>query len=149
MEPTNEKRRQILRAQHARLRKTIEAARATARRALAAGGSGGELQTAVILLERELLSHLADEEKLLAPILERIDAWGPLRVDLLRAEHAHQRAVLALLTGEKAWPSGTVVAGRTLGLCDDLLTDMEFEERELLNEKILRDDFILLDASDS
>jgi len=103
----------------------------------------------VILLERELLSHLADEEKLLAPILERIDAWGPLRVDLLRAEHAHQRAVLALLTGEKAWPSGTVVAGRTLGLCDDLLTDMEFEERELLNEKILRDDFILLDASDS
>ena len=36
-----------------------------------------------------------------------------------------------------------------LGLCDDLLTDMEFEERELLNEKILRDDFILLDASDS
>ena len=53
------------------------------------------------------------------------------------------------MTGEKAWPSGTVVAGRTLGLCDDLLTDMEFEERELLNEKILRDDFILLDASDS
>jgi hypothetical protein len=33
-------------------------------------------------------------------------------------------------------------------MCDDLITDMEFEERELLNERVLRDDLILLDASD-
>jgi hypothetical protein len=148
MELTNEQRRQILGAQHARLRKTIEVARAAARHTLATGGSGGELQAAVILLERELLAHLADEEKLLEPVLARIDAWGAVRVDLLRAEHTHQRAVLAVLTGEKAWPARAVVAGRTLALCDELLTDMDFEERELLNEKVLRDDFILLDASD-
>ena len=148
MQPTNEQRRQILSAQHARLRKTIEAARATARHALATGGSGSELQAAVILLERELLAHLYDEEKLLEPVLAKIDAWGAVRAELLRAEHTHQRAVLAVLTGERAWPAITVVAGRTLALCDDLLTDMEFEERELLNDKLLRDDFILLDASD-
>ena len=121
---------------------------ATARHALATGGSGSELQAAVILLERELLAHLYDEEKLLEPVLAKIDAWGAVRVELLRAEHTHQRAVLAVLTAEKAWPATTVVAGRTLSLCDDLLTDMEFEERELLNENLLRDDFILLDASD-
>jgi hypothetical protein len=149
MEPTNEERRQILLAQHARLRRTIEAARAAARAALARGGAGGELRAAVILLERELLGHLSDEEKLLEPVLAEIDAWGALRVGLLRAEHAHQRAVLAVLAAAQPWPATTLVAGRTLGLCDELITDMEFEERELLNEKVMRDDFILLDASDA
>jgi iron-sulfur cluster repair protein YtfE (RIC family) len=146
---SNEVRRKILRAQHARLRVTIETARAAARIALAAGGPAGPLQMAVTALERELLAHLADEERLLVPIMANIDAWGPTRLGLLRAEHAHQRAVLAVLTGQPAWPAATLVAGRTLSLCDDLITDMEFEERELLSEKVLRDDFVLLDASDA
>ena len=149
MVPTNSARREILCAQHQRLRETIEAARAAARNALATPGAGGELRAAVILLERELLAHLSDEEKLLEPILARIDAWGSVRVELLRAEHAHQRAVLAVLASENALPASTVVAGRTLGLCDDLLKDMEFEERELLNDRVMRDDFILIDASDA
>jgi hypothetical protein len=144
----NEDLRYMLLAQHARLRLVIEAARRAARQALATGGAAGELQSAVTTLERELLAHLSDEETLLAPVLARIDGWGAVRVDLLRAEHAHQRAVLAVLAGKKAWPAHSVVAGRTLSLCDDLLTDMEFEERELLTEKVLRNDFILLDASD-
>lgn len=131
------------------MRTTIETARTTARNALTQRASAGELQGAVTALQRELLAHLAEEERLLEPILPQLDAWGPVRLDLLRAEHAHQRAVLAVLTGHEAWPAGPVVAGRTLALCDDLLTDMAFEERELLNEQVLRDDCILLDASDS
>lgn len=148
MNPTNSDRRYVLLEQHAKLRMTIETARTSARKALAQRGSAGAMKTAVAALQRELLAHLADEEKLLEPILPQLDAWGPVRLDLLRAEHAHQRAVLAVLTGHEAWPAVTVVAGRTLAICDDLLADMEFEERELLNEKVLRDDFILLDASD-
>lgn len=144
----NSERRTILRNQHAHLRTTIERARDAARNALEQRGVAGELQAAVSALQKELFGHLADEEKLLEPILPTIDAWGAVRLDLLRAEHAHQRAVLAVLTGHQAWPAGPVVAGRTLALCDDLLTDMEFEERELINEKVLRDDLILLDASD-
>lgn len=149
MKPTNSERRQILRGQHVHLRTIIETARTSALKTLTERGAPGELQAAVMSLQRELLAHLADEETLLEPILPQIDAWGAVRLDLLRAEHAHQRAVLAVLTGHKAWPAGTVVAGRTLALCDDLLTDMEFEERELLNENVLRDDLILIDASDS
>lgn len=148
MSSTQSECREVLRAQHANLRKTIDVARAAALKALDQRGSAGELQTAVSSLQRELLAHLADEEKLLAPILPKLDAWGPLRLDLLKAEHAHQRAVLALLAGHDAWPAPSVVAGRTLALCDDILADMTFEERELLNEKVLRDDLILLDASD-
>jgi hypothetical protein len=146
--PTNEQRREILCGQHVQLRKTIEAARIAAHNALTSKGAGA-LQVAVRALERELLAHLDDEEKLLGPILGEIDAWGQVRLGLLRAEHAHQRAVLAILTGQGALPAPTVVAGRTLALCDDLIADMEFEERELISEKVLRDDCILLDASDA
>jgi Hemerythrin HHE cation binding domain len=144
MDTTNEQWRQILRGQHAHLRETIKVAQTAARSVLATRGLVGRLQGAVIALEIELLAHLADEERLLEPVLATLDEGGPVRAGLLRAEHAHQRAVLAVLTGPKAWPAATLVAGRTLSLCDDLLTDMEFEDRELLNEKVFRDDFILL-----
>ncbi len=149
MDTTNEELRQILCGQHTHLRETIKVAQTAARNLLAARASAGELQAAVIALNVELLAHLADEERLLEPILANVDAWGPVRAGLLRAEHAHQRAILAVLTGPTAWPAATLVAGRTLSLCDDLLTDMEFEEREFMNEKVLRDDLILLDASDA
>jgi len=149
MELSNEDRRRILRGQHVHLRKTIEAARTAASGAMAGKVSAGDLQLAVAALERELLAHLGEEERLLEPILERLDAWGPIRLSLLRAEHAHQRAVLAVLTGRSAWPASSLVAGRTLSMCGDLLIDMEFEERELLSEKVMRDDLILLDASDA
>jgi hypothetical protein len=39
---------------------------------------------AVSALERELLARLAEEERLLEPILARLDAWGPIRVSLLQ-----------------------------------------------------------------
>jgi hemerythrin HHE cation binding domain-containing protein len=145
----NSERRMILQAQHAGLRIVVEAARNAAHNVLAQGGSRGELQGTVLALQQELVAHLAEEERLLVPILPGIDAWGTVRLDLLRAEHAHQRAVLAVLTGHHAWPAGSVVAARTLALCEDLLTDMEFEERELINEQVLRDDLVLLDASDA
>src|SRR5215470_1668778 len=149
MDLKNEDRRRILRGQHVHLRQTIESARTAASGALEGSVSTGDLQIAVAALERELMAHLAEEERLLEPILEKLDAWGPIRLSLLRAEHAHQRAVLAVLTGRTAWPASSLVAKRTLTMCEDLLIDMEFEERELLNEKVLRDDLILLDASDS
>jgi len=146
---SNEERRRILREQHSHLRQTIETARRAATESLEGKGSSGELQRAVGALERELLAHLDTEERLLEPILEGLDAWGPIRLALLRAEHAHQRAVLAVLSGRPAWPAAALVADRTLSMCRDLLIDMEFEERELLHENVLRDDLILVDASDA
>ena len=146
---TNAERRKFLCAQHDQLRLTIQSTQAAAQSVLSARGVAGELQTAVVALNDQLLIHLRDEERLLEPILMNLDAWGPVRAGLLRAEHAHQRAVLALLIGPTAWPAGPLIARRALVLCDDLLTDMEFEEKELLTEKVLRDDLILLDASDA
>lgn len=148
MGPSNTERRLILTEQHAHLRQTIAAAVAAARDTLASRGRPAELQAAIGELERELLAHLLDEERLLVPILGALDAWGPVRLGLLQAEHAHQRAVLAVLRGPGAGPASPLVAGRTLSLCEDLLVDMQFEERELLNERVLHDDLVLRDASD-
>lgn len=139
----------ILCAQHDQLRQTIKTTQAAARSVLAASGAAGVLQAAVVALSDQLLVHLDDEERLLEPILAARDAWGPMRAALLRAEHAHQRAVLALLRGPTAWPAGPLVARRALVLCDDLVADMDFEERELLGEKPVRDGVLPLDASDA
>ena len=149
MDMSNVERRKILRGQHAHLRQTIETAQRAANGALAGDISAGDLNAAVLALESELLAHLETEEKLLEPILEQLDAWGPIRLALLRAEHAHQRAVLAVLTGRSAWTATALIASRALSMCHDLLVDMEFEERELLHENVLRDDLILADASDA
>ena len=150
MTPSNAELRQVLLGQHARLRQVLELARAAAQKALESGAGTGRMQMAIAVVERDLLEHLRTEEKLLEPVLLEADGWGDVRVGLLRAEHAHQRAVLAVLTGgSAAWPATRIVAGRMLAFCDDLLTDMEFEERELLSEAMLRDDLVLLDASDA
>src|SRR5207245_2508532 len=60
----------------------------------ALGHRAAVLAGAIATFSSELRAHLAAEEELLGPVLERIDAWGPVRLDLLRTEHAHQRAVL-------------------------------------------------------
>jgi hypothetical protein len=94
--------------------------------------------------------HLATEEALLGPVLERIDAWGPVRLDLLRAEHAHQRAVLSVLRSDRAAAVPPLtLARRLLGLLDDIIADMDAEDRDLLDPRVLRDDLIQLDASDA
>ena len=40
------------------------------------------------------------------------------------------------------------LAGRVLKLLDDILADMDAEDRDVLDAKVLRDDVIQLDASD-
>jgi hypothetical protein len=94
----------------------------------------------------DLRAHLAAEEELLEPILERLDAWGPVRLDLLRSDHAHQRAVLHALADRKI--GLREMAHRARSLVADVLLDMDAEERDLLSQGLLRDDAIVIDQSD-
>ncbi len=146
----HEERRTTLQLEHQQLRTLIAQVRGAAVDVL--GGEAAdsqELRNQVGALRTRLEEHLATEEALLGPVLERIDAWGPVRLDLMRAEHAHQRAVLAVLRSDRAAAiPPELLARRTLGLLDDILTDMDAEDRDLLDPKVLRDDVIQLDASD-
>lgn len=145
-----DERRITLQRQHQRLRSLIAQVRGAAMGVLEGGTvSAQELRDQVGVLRTELLEHLLAEEALLGPVLERIDAWGPVRLELMQAEHAHQRAVIAVLWSDRAVSlSPELLARRTLGLLDDIVTDMDAEDRDLLDAKVLCDDVIQLDASD-
>ena len=126
--------RDEIRAQHKKLRSEIDRTR-TAALSVLTGGAAGRLHEALASFRPALLSHLADEEKMLLPVLEKAGEAGFVRIDLLRAEHAQQRAVLALLAVSANTPP--LLAKRTIMLCADLLEDMEFEETELLAVGVL------------
>jgi len=147
----HEDRRQTLHAQHQHLRTIIREVRQCALDVLGAEPSDcADLRARIGELREDLEEHLLAEEALLVPVLERIDAWGPVRLDLLRAEHAHQRAVLSLLRSDRAGALPPAqLARRVLGLLDDISADMDAEDRDLLDPRVLRDDIIQLDASDA
>lgn len=148
---THEERRQTLHAQHQQLRVVIAGVREAALEVLGSEATDcAGLRMRISVLHDDLQRHLATEEALLEPVLERIDAWGPVRLDLLRAEHAHQRAVLSLLRSDRAAAlPPLVLSRRVLGLLDDIMADMDAEDRDLLDPRVLRDDIIQLDASDA
>jgi len=105
------------------------------------------LATAISVFDKELRVHLAVEEDLLGHILEGIDAWGPVRLELMRAEHPHQRAVLEALRTDRR-VGAREMALRASGLTTDVLADMEAEESRVLADSVLRDDRVVLDQSD-
>jgi iron-sulfur cluster repair protein YtfE (RIC family) len=144
----HEERRTTLQRQHLELRSLIAQVRTVAV-AVLDGAAPDELRTRIGDLTTDLQAHMATEEALLGPILERIDAWGPVRLDLMRAEHAHQRGVMSLLRsrGAGALPP-EALARRTIQLLEEILADMDAEDRDILDAKVLRDDLIQLDASD-
>lgn len=146
-EMSNSARRACLCRQHESLRKRVDATRSAAFAALAGGEDTTQLACAIAALEAELTLHLQSEEALLGPILGAIDAWGPVRLERLRTEHRQQRAFFLVLTD----PSSGIetIARRTMAFCGELLDDMDFEERELFGENVLRDDCVTLDASDA
>ncbi|HEY6912493.1 MAG TPA: hemerythrin domain-containing protein [Myxococcales bacterium] len=143
--------RKMLELQHRQLRALIARVRETAFKALKSDyAASAELHVLVGVLRAEIEKHLMAEESLLGPILERVDAWGSVRLDLMRAEHAHQRAVLAVLRSERAGGlPAALFAPRVLGLLDDISADMDAEDKDLLDPRVLRDDVIQLDASDA
>ena len=146
-------RRAVLLAQHKRLRELIVDVGDAATNVLESSDAGiqphaADLTNAVRIFVEELRLHLASEEELLGPVLERLDAWGPERLEILRLEHAHQRAVLQALRND--WTLGPrEMARRARSLVADVAMDMEAEERDLLSEALLRDDPIVLDQSGS
>lgn len=88
-----------------------------------------------------VLSHMAFEERVLAPALEQLDAWGKLRAERLRADHEEQRAMvdewLSVLDGN--CDSGDEVAAIVQTLLSHLRRDMQEEEETLLRADLLVD----------
>ncbi|MBL8861099.1 MAG: hemerythrin domain-containing protein [Planctomycetes bacterium] len=109
-------------------------------------GARRELRAEFDALCAEFVAHIAHEEAILRPVLADIDNWGPVRIELMDAEHAAQRQrILALAQlSPDADPAGYDQGVRAF--VDDLRADMEAEERECLSPDVLRDDTTSIDA---
>jgi iron-sulfur cluster repair protein YtfE (RIC family) len=105
-----------------------------------------ELAGALYLALRDHIDH---EDSVLVPILRDADAWGKVRAEQLAGHHALQRAAFSdasLKQQRGATPAA--VAAWLRKLRDELLSDMEHEERELLTVELLRDDPLGIDVED-
>ena len=143
----SEVRERVL-ADHERLRADFKRIEAIARAARdGALERFGDLRVEGDALLARLLSHMRWEESYLLPALRNSDSWGAERAARLIKDHREQRELFRFFhsrlgdTGD--WP---VLAQRLSDLIALLRDDMAEEERELLNERVLRDDVVAIDA---
>jgi CBS domain-containing protein len=95
-----------------------------------------------------LIAHTELEDRLLAPLLETIDAWGPVRASQLRREHARQRLGLdrALLILEDETQAVLAQAASIEDLLRQIQEDIAQEETELLGSDVLKEELVAASA---
>jgi hypothetical protein len=142
--------RGVILGQHVRIRALLERARTIAEAALDGTPRSPDAVASAIGDIRTIMEvHLAFEEKALLPILRDDPPLGPARADQLLDEHVRQRETLARLHQEACVaPSRPMLAAKLAFLTSWLLTDMDEEERSILNPDVVRDDVIAVDQSD-
>lgn len=108
----------------------------------------GKLRLTATELLRALRTHMAWEDRFLAPALLEADAWGPERAARLETDHVQQRddveRILAGL-GDPSQPAA-FLASRLLEWLNELHADMLDEESAFLDASVLRDDVVGIDV---
>lgn len=122
--------RDLLMGQHAILRVMLAGLATSCDRCLREGALPSGLKVRIAELRPAFELHLRSEESCLEPILAG-HSWGPVRLTLLQAEHAHQRAVFKALARSEARLEPLGLARLAAALVEDLLADMDGEECEL------------------
>jgi len=145
---TSEIRDELL-AQHASLRGRLEAARLTVARWRTGAAPQIRVRDELSAIADALRSHNLLEERSLRDIVRRVDAWGPARKDILEEEHIREHRELhdALVRIARATDAQRG-ADAFDGLRAHLLAHMAREEKAFLNESVLRDDDVAIDATD-
>jgi hypothetical protein len=100
------------------------------------------------VLRAAMTAYTDLEDEILPDVLQAVDAWGPVRVEHMRAEHGRRRAVLdralRLIDGR---PDDVIELRHALeGLADEVLEELAIEEAEVVCEEVLRDDVTVIDA---
>jgi acetoin utilization protein AcuB len=137
--------REVIMAEHAHIRGLLDRAEENAKPLLSARAIDDEavvrLKASAMQLYTSLGSHMELENRVLAPALESIDAWGRVRAEGLRREHADQKraidAALKVLVGNGEPPRA--VAESVLKMVQLLRNDLELEEETLLSPRLLQD----------
>lgn len=106
------------------------------------------LRVKMLELQQTLHAHLSFEDDCLYPAICEADAWGGIRGERMKEEHARQRLVLGQLALSEWRAEGKELVSLVRSLVKDMRQDMSREESELLNPDLLRDDVICI-AQDS
>ena len=108
----------------------------------------GPLRFEAETLLQKLLTHMGWEDQYLRPALLEADAWGRERAEHLDRDHREQREILqyALSSIEDQSRPPLVISRQILDLVRLLREDMEEEESLLVNDRVLRDDVVSVDA---
>jgi hypothetical protein len=138
--------RELIMLEHVHLRQLLHRTLAAARSVLDGSVSDEEVEAMRALARAALtalVSHTELEDRILAPVLETIDAWGQVRATNLRQEHVAQRLALqrALQAVSEAGPASTALLAASIeDVLLDILRDMEREEDDVLSRELLSDE---------
>jgi hypothetical protein len=139
--------RETLLSQHRAVRAKVEEARARATRAPAGEGTSDALRECLQALVNQLDNHNAYEERALKEILPSVDAWGPVRLDVMTAEHIEEhRNLSAALLDAAARDDRAAGAAEVVRLLDAMLQHMVREEEIILAADVLTDDITVRDT---
>jgi hypothetical protein len=106
-----------------------------------------QVKRAAYALRGILELHMNFEEAHMAPAIHEADGFGPERVRHLHTEHQEQRKELdRLVEGIREASSSDDLAERVSKLAAMLREDIEQEERDYVNEKLLHDHIIPSDT---
>jgi hypothetical protein len=130
---------------HAGLRTLIEEVRLAVTRAVARASTQHDLRERLQRLATALGAHTQPEEGMLREIVKHVDAWGPVRAEIMDESHLKQHAdlVAALLAASTA--NEAVASASAAVMLDHLETHMAREEEVILAEDVLRDDDVAID----
>lgn len=135
--------------QHVRLRHLLEHAQALAEARLDGDVAVPDaIASAIGDVHSVMEVHLTFEESVLLPLFRDDLPLGPERADRLVDEHHRQRAMLAALHKEACHhPELPTLAAKLSALTSWLLTDMDEEERSVLNPDALRENAVVIDQT--
>ena len=139
-----------LSAQHEELRQLLVACEQAADQAERTGSRAGRpmVRAATTLLEA-LSRHNREEERLLRPILLEADSFGEVRVSQMAEDHMAEHAAIISALRDIALIDEPAAAARALRpWLARLRQQLTTEERQFLNDRVVRDDVIAIDASD-
>jgi Hemerythrin HHE cation binding domain len=141
-------RTELLR-EHDEIRLMVEMTQETVRRARSDRAARSELSAGILRLAHALRTHNRFEEEVLRELLAEVDAWGPVRVEIMDAQHASEhRLLMAALIDAGAAMDSTRFVEDIVGPLDRVLAHMAIEEEGFLGDGVLRDDGVVTDQSD-
>ena len=140
MKPS-EIRRELLR-QHAEIRVIMDVT-LTITNGVRAGTGRGDVHASLIRLADAFSTHNSREEALLRELIPSVDAWGPVRAEIMIEEHVQEHArIRAALLGIPFMPIEFAVAG-IVALIELIRQHMDREEATFLGDDVLHDDVVV------